>query len=39
MVQLRVECKQIRCTLKGDDSDEIRVIYKGMIEDEVPALD
>lgn len=39
MVQLKVECKQVRCTLKGDDNDEIRVVYKGMIEYEVPSLE
>jgi hypothetical protein len=38
-VQLKVECKQVRCTLKGDDNDEIRVVYKGMIEYEVPSLE
>jgi len=36
MVQMKVECKQIRCTLKGDDCTEIRVFYKGTLEDEMP---
>ncbi len=37
-VQLKVECKQVKCTLRGDDHDELRVTYKGMLEDEVPTL-
>ncbi|KAL6076850.1 Trafficking protein particle complex subunit 3 [Balamuthia mandrillaris] len=38
MVQMDVECKQTRCTLKGDDATELRVFFKGMIKDEAPAF-
>lgn len=37
-IQMKVECKQTRCTLKGDECTEIRVYYKGLLEDEMPVL-
>jgi len=39
MVQMKVECKFKRCLLRGDDTSEIRVIFKEYLADEVPPGD
>jgi len=39
MVQMRVECKFVRCVLRGDDVSEIRVLLKEMIMEEIPVGD
>jgi len=39
MVQMRVECKFVRCVLRGDDLSEIRVTLKEMIMEEIPVGD
>ena len=35
MLQLRVECSYVRCTLLGDDSSEIRVVLKEIMSEEL----
>jgi len=39
MVQMRVECKFVRCVLRGDDVSEIRILLKEMILEEIPVGD
>jgi len=39
MVQMRVECKFVRCVLRGDDVSEIRIVLKEMILEEIPVGD
>jgi predicted hydrocarbon binding protein len=38
MVQMKVECRQVKCTLRGDEYDEFRILYKGLVDDEMPVL-
>eukprot|EP00013_Stygamoeba_regulata_P008169 CAMPEP_0177686786 /NCGR_PEP_ID=MMETSP0447-20121125/33765_1 /TAXON_ID=0 /ORGANISM="Stygamoeba regulata, Strain BSH-02190019" /LENGTH=132 /DNA_ID=CAMNT_0019196953 /DNA_START=178 /DNA_END=576 /DNA_ORIENTATION=- len=39
MVQMKVECKFKKCTLRGDDTTEIQVIFREYLADEVPPGD
>eukprot|EP01114_Cavostelium_apophysatum_P018445 TRINITY_DN5703_c0_g1_i2.p1 TRINITY_DN5703_c0_g1~~TRINITY_DN5703_c0_g1_i2.p1 ORF type:complete len:215 (-),score=28.10 TRINITY_DN5703_c0_g1_i2:166-786(-) len=39
MLQMRVECKFVRCVLRGDDASEIKVTLKEMMLEEIPVGD
>ena len=39
-IQVRVECRYVRSLLRrGDEYDEIRVVFRGSIDDSVPKED